>query len=60
MKKHLLLAAMAMVMGVASAAADEVTLTKTDGSASGLVWTSTTSPVTTITRRGGAVSYNHL
>ena len=44
---------MAMVMGVASAAADEVTLTKTDGSASGLVWTSTTSPVTTITLSGG-------
>ena len=53
MKKHLLLAAMAMVMGATSASADEVTLTKTDGAASGLVWTSTTSPVTTITLSGG-------
>ena len=44
---------MAMVMGATSASADEVTLTKTDGAASGLVWTSTTSPVTTITLSGG-------
>lgn len=44
---------MAMVMGAASASADEVTLTKTDGAASGLVWTSTTVPTTTITLSGG-------
>lgn len=44
---------MAMVMGAASASADEVTLTKTDGAASGLVWTSTTVPATTITLSGG-------